>query len=147
MQGAFGERSALRQGHLRQPLALRTPMMATVAVLEHFAQAPAAGHLLVALTGDEEAGSQGIRALARFLVPYLAQEGLDIAGIDLVTPDIAQPRRHRLVLWIGRQVFAARIFFKQLHFIGRRLDNILHQSTHMAAFLIGDKFTIPTDLF
>ena len=74
----------------RGVLDMKAGVAATLGVLEHFAQEPAAGHLLVALTADEEAGSAGIRALTRFLAPYLEQEGLHLAGI--VNTDATGPR-------------------------------------------------------
>ncbi len=74
----------------RGVLDMKAGVAATLAVLEHFAQQPSEGHLLVALTADEESGSQGIRALGRFLLPYLAQEGLHLAGI--VNTDATGPR-------------------------------------------------------
>lgn len=74
----------------RGVLDMKAGVAATLAVLEHFAQEPTAGHLLIALTADEEAGSQGIRALTRFLAPYLAEAGLQLAGI--VNTDATGPR-------------------------------------------------------
>ena len=69
---------------------MKAGVAATLAVLEHLATGPVEGHLLVALTSDEEAGSKGIRALARFLVPYLQDERLTLAGI--VNTDATGPR-------------------------------------------------------
>ena len=69
---------------------MKAGVAATLAVIEHFAREPADGHLLIAMTSDEEAGSKGIRALARFLVPYLQQERLSLAGV--VNTDATGPR-------------------------------------------------------
>jgi len=77
----------------RGVLDMKAGVAATLAVLEHFARQPEAGHLLVALTADEEAGSKGIRALTKFLAPYLAEEGLHLAGI--INTDATGPRPGR----------------------------------------------------
>ncbi len=77
----------------RGVLDMKAGVAATLAVLDHFARQPRAGHLLVALTADEEAGSKGIRALTKFLAPYLAEEGLELVGI--VNTDATGPRPGR----------------------------------------------------
>ncbi len=77
----------------RGVLDMKAGVAATIAVLEQFAAQNAAGHLLVALTSDEEAGSRGIRALTRFLAPYLREERLELAGI--INTDATGPRLGR----------------------------------------------------
>lgn len=74
----------------RGTLDMKAGLAASLAVLERFARRGERGHLLVAFTSDEEAGSHGIHALTEFLGPYLEAEGLELVGI--VNTDATGPR-------------------------------------------------------
>jgi len=75
----------------RGVLDMKSGLAAGIAWLEAALEDPAAGHLLLGLTADEEGGSRGMRALTAFLAPYLAEEGLELAGA--VNTDATGPLR------------------------------------------------------